>query len=513
MEDYTLVSYKELVDKISTSKQKIKQKAYLSHGNIPVVDQGQEKIGGYTNDETKLLECQLPVVVFGDHTKIVKIINFKFAPGADGTKVLQPKEMILPELLAFFTKILVHKIKDKGYARHYQHIENTSFLLPPLTIQRAIVSKLESLLTNLDQGIASLEKAAAQLKIYRQAVLKKAFEGELTKAWREQQTDLPTAEELLAQIKEERLKHYEQQLQDWEQAVTDWEAEGKVGRKPEKPKRLKKLEVLTEKKIKKLAVLPKKWNWFLSEYFFKSVTSGSRGWAKYYSNEGALFIRITNLNYNTLSLDLSEKSNKYVNLPEKAEGKRSRVAEGDFLFSVTGYLGMFAIAESLKEAYVSQHVCIAKPFNIINPKYLGYWIIAQAGGLKYLNEKSKGAVKAGLRLDDIKNFPVPTCSSREQDQIVQEIDSRLSVCDNLAETIETSLKKAKALRQSILKKAFEGRLLTAAELAACRAMPDYEPAAVLLERIKKEKAEREALAKAEKKNKSKKGQLTSKIKA
>ena len=83
----------------------------------------------------------------------------------------------------------------------------------------------------------------------------------------------------------------------------------------------------------------------------------------------------------------------------------------------------------------------------------------------------------------------------------------------LAKTIETSLKKAKALRQSILKKAFEGRLLTAAELAACRAAPDYEPAAVLLERIQKEKAEREALAKAEKKNKSKKGQLTLKLKA
>ena len=97
----------------------------------------------------------------------------------------------------------------------------------------------------------------------------------------------------------------------------------------------------------------------------------------------------------------------------------------------------------------------------------------------------------------IKDILIPVFAEREQTKIIEEIESRLSVCDYLAETIETSLKKAKALRQSILKKAFEGRLLTAAELAACRAAPDYEPAAVLLERIQKEKAERAALAKAE----------------
>ena len=75
----------------------------------------------------------------------------------------------------------------------------------------------------------------------------------------------------------------------------------------------------------------------------------------------------------------------------------------------------------------------------------------------------------------------------EQHQIVQEIESRLSVCDKVEESINESLEKAKALRQSILKKAFEGTLLSEEEIAACKAAPDYEPASVLLKKIKAEK--------------------------
>ena len=98
-------------------------------------------------------------------------------------------------------------------------IEALKTKLAPLPVQRAIVSKIEALFSDLDNGIANFKKAQEQLKIYRQAVLKKAFEGELTKEWREKQNNLPTAEELLKQIKEERLNHYNQQIEDWEKAV------------------------------------------------------------------------------------------------------------------------------------------------------------------------------------------------------------------------------------------------------------------------------------------------------
>lgn len=85
---------------------------------------------------------------------------------------------------------------------------------------------------------------------------------------------------------------------------------------------------------------------------------------------------------------------------------------------------------------------------------------------------------------------IPVCSIQEQTAIVAAIESRLSVCDKLAESIDQSLEKAEALRQSILKKAFAGKLLSEAELAACRREPDWEPAQKLLERIQKDKSGR-----------------------
>lgn len=98
-----------------------------------------------------------------------------------------------------------------------------------------------------------------------------------------------------------------------------------------------------------------------------------------------------------------------------------------------------------------------------------------------------GNNQKALNQGRIMEFDYPLCSKQEQTQIVREIESRLSVCDKVEESLKESLEKAKALRQSILKKAFEGKLLSAEELAKCKADKDYEPASVLLERIKKEK--------------------------
>ena len=158
-EDWEEILYKDAVFKIPTSKQKLKQKEYSQFGEFPVVDQGQEIIGGYSNDSERILDCKLPVVVFGDHSKCVKLINFKFVPGADGTKVLEPKSNVNPKFISYLTHVLIHKIKDKGYARHYQYIEKENLPLAPLPEQRAIVAKIEELFSDLDKGIADLKKA------------------------------------------------------------------------------------------------------------------------------------------------------------------------------------------------------------------------------------------------------------------------------------------------------------------------------------------------------------------
>ena len=423
-----------------------------------------------------------------------------------GNFKLFSKKYIVKLFLYYLLFSLKSRIEKDAYGGAQPNISSTkieaiSFQLPPLLVQKAIVAKLESLLTNLDQGIVSLEKAAAQLKIYRQAVLKKAFEGELTKAWRAQQTDLPSAEELLAQIKEERQKHYEQQVKDWEQAVVDWEAEGKVGRKPSKPKKLKELLPISKEEIKELGDLPVIWTVCFSEAISEFITKGTTPNKKDLSEKvgDVPFIKVYNLTFNgTLDFSINptfvskEVHNKFL--------KRSIIYPNDILMNIVGPpMGKVSIVPaSHKEWNINQAIVRFRPFNLITTKYLSYFLM-NSYTIHRLTKKSKAtAGQFNLTLEICRSVVLPICSKREQIQIVQEIESRLSVCDNLAETIKTNLQKAKALRQSILKKAFEGRLLTDVELAACRAAPDYEPAAVLLERIKKEKAERAALAKAAK---------------
>ncbi len=172
------VKLNEICDKVSLNKIKIKQKQYLQEGKYPVIDQGQDLIGGYFNDEKLIVPNEPPYIIFGDHTKIKKFINFKFIPGADGVKVLKPKTNIEPKFL--FYSLFTIKIEDKGYARHFQLLEKELFPFPPLETQQAIVSKIEELFSELDEGIEDLKTAQLQLKTYRQSVLKYAFEGKLT---------------------------------------------------------------------------------------------------------------------------------------------------------------------------------------------------------------------------------------------------------------------------------------------------------------------------------------------
>ena len=329
--------------------------------------------------------------------------------------------------------------------------------IPPTHEQNRIVAKIEELFSELDKGEEALKTAQQQLKVYRQAVLKWAFEGKLTEEWRKQQKNLPTVSQLLEQIKTEREK------------LTNGNGQ-----------KLKSVAPLTQAELAGLPVLPDEWKWIKAGQLYNFVTSGSRGWAQYYSESGAIFIRITNLDFDSVKLDLDPSKLQYVMPPGGAEGLRTRVTEGDLLFSITGYLGMFAIAPKLKEAYINQHIALCRPVDGFNKLYLGFWAISKTGGNHYLYQMQKGATKAGLGLDDIRNLIVPFCALGEQNQIVQEIETRLSVADKLEETISQSLQQAEALRQSILKKAFAGQLVPQD--------PNDEPASKLLERIKAEKA-------------------------
>lgn len=207
------------------------------------------------------------------------------------------------------------------------------------------------------------------------------------------------------------------------------------------------------------------------------LTSGSRGWANYYSEQGDLFIRAQNLKHDRL--DLTDAA--FVSLPVgSTEGIRTRVKVGDVLITITGAnvtkTGM--IDRDIGTAYVSQHVALCRPGKEIMPEFLYWYLVSEAGGRRQLNEAAYGAGKPGLNLDNIRQVKIPLPSAEQQQAIVSMIHSAISMQERLSHDITEELDRSHALRQSILKFAFSGRLVAQDS--------QDEPANLLLERIRAE---------------------------
>jgi type I restriction enzyme S subunit len=343
--------------------------------------------------------------------------------------------------------------------------------LAPLPIQRAIVSKIESLFSDLDKGIADLKKAQEQLKIYRQAVLKKAFEGELTKAWREKQTNLPIAEEFLERIKQEQHK---------------W-IETEISKGNNEAKRIKtKLKKSTFKPSNE--GLPNQWSWATFIHSCLFVIDCHNKTAPY-EDDGIYLVRTTNIRNGKLDL---ENKIKYVSEDTyQYWSRRAFPNTNDIIFTREAPMGEAAIIPKDTKICLGQRTMLLRTIpDLLENKYLLYNILSEV----FQQRMRDGAIGTGvkhLRVGDVENLSFPLCPNQEQHQIVREIESRLSVCDKIEQSITEALHKSEALRQSILKKAFEGKLLSETEIAQCKQEADYEPASVLLARIERSRNEKE----------------------
>jgi type I restriction enzyme S subunit len=369
--------------------------------------------------------------------------------------------------------------------------------IAPFVEQRAIVEKIEALFSELDQGVAQLEAARAQLKRYRQAVLKAAFEGKLTADWREQQLkagNLPTADDLLDRIKAERAARYEQQLADWKRAVEDWEAQapgtGKASgqKKPRKPAKPNDLPPLSEDELADLPELPDgwRWVWLASISELGTGTTPSRAKPRFWEDGSVPWVTSAAVND-----EYCDEPSELVTDAAIAETRLELYPSGTLLLALYGEGKTRGKVTELRFSATINQALAAIRFTGVASSCRSHVKRFLQRNYQQMRERSAGGVQPNLNLGLVSRFRIPVAPVEEQKQIIDEIESRLSVIDRLDESIDEAMAQAEALRQSILKKAFEGRLLSESELAAVRADPAYEPAEKLLERIRAEREQAE----------------------
>lgn len=156
---------------IGSKFNQLQTKDYGEFGDIPIIDQGKSFIAGYSNLKEKILHIDDPVIVFGDHTKHIKYIDFNFIIGADGVKVLCPYSLIYSRFFYFVLKSF--DLTDRGYARHFKVLNEKLFPVPPLNEQKCIVAKIDELIALCDKLDQYLQDSSDKQERILNAVLAK----------------------------------------------------------------------------------------------------------------------------------------------------------------------------------------------------------------------------------------------------------------------------------------------------------------------------------------------------
>ena len=350
---------------------------YNDKYKTPVLTAGKSFILGYTN-ETNGVYTALPVIIFDDFTTASQYVNFEFKVKSSAMKILTPNtELVLPKFIYYRMQIIQfdHSTHKRYWIQQYSKIKVS---IPSIPVQEQIVAKIEELFSELDNGVETLQKTKQQLAVYRQAVLKQAFDTN--------DTEIVEISELVDDI---RIGPFGTMLHK-----SDYVSGG--------------VPVINPQHIKSNVIIP-----------------GSNV---------------------TISVAKAEELNSY------------KLRCNDIVMGRRGEMGRCAAVTEKEDGWICGTGSIMFKLKADFDAVFYAQILSSPDVVHYLEENATGTTMKNLNEEIVKHIPVPYITRQQQTIISQKIDAALSVCDSIEKTVDTALQQAEAMRQSILKQAFEGKL-------------------------------------------------------
>ncbi len=358
-----------------------------------------------------------------------------------------------------------------------KQLATLAFLVPPRAEQRRIVAEIEKQFTRLDAAVAALKHVQANLKRYHAAVLKAACEGRLVpteaELARKEGRPYETGEQLLARILQERR--------------AEWEADQfakmlAAGKTPKDDSWRKKYKEPEPPDTSNLPPLPEGWTWATWDQIAFSQ-NGRPFPSKEYCQEGVKLLRPGNLHISG-RVEWTAENTKYMPAQWERDNSDLIIGPGELIMNLTAqslrdeFLGRVCLTGADEHCLLNQRLARLTPV-LVSPRYL-LWMFKSRVFRRFVDRLNTGSLIQHMFTSQLANWTVPLPPAGEQSRIVAEVEQRLSSAEQAERTCETELIRADRLRLSILKHAFEGKLIPQD--------PNDEPASVLLERIRAERA-------------------------
>ena len=392
-----------------------------------------------------------------------------------GFKSIVPHGELFNEYIYHYFQAARHIAEEQATGTTFKELSGSAFKAMPVPVapvneQRRIVEKIEALFDEIDKGVESLRAAKSTLDLYRKSLLKSAFEGRLTTDWRAQNPDkLEDPEALLARIHREREQHHQAALEAWGQALVRWKECGGKDKKPTKPKKPRVLSV----EAKSIGITS--WTKVPLGLVIDNPIYGTSKKCDY--DAGAMgVLRIPNLGAKYI-----DSSNLKSADFDKTEIEKYSLIKGDVLTirsnGSLSIVGKPAIVRNLDTDFLfAGYLIRLRPIAaLLVPMNLVY-LLMEPSVRAQIDAKAKSTSGVNnISAQELQELQVPICPPDEQAEIVRILDERLEVAEALDADLNKSLGYADALRQSILRNAFSGRLVPQD--------PNDEPATALLERI------------------------------